>query len=67
MPETVSAGAEVGDVSIDLSAGLAIGGDPVTDLELAYTITDETGKEITLEQALAVPGKYTITPKIKTS
>lgn len=67
VPETVIAGAEVGDVSIDLSAGLAIGGDPVTDLELAYTITDETGKEITLEQALAVPGKYTITPKIKTS
>ena len=65
-PAKVTAGAKPGDVKIDLSARMSIGGDGVADLELDYTITDEAGKEYSLEEALNTPGKYTITPKIKT-
>ena len=65
-PVTVTTGAKPEDVRISLSASQSIGGAQVTDLELEYTITDESGKEYTLEQALATPGKYTITPKVKT-
>lgn len=65
-PTTVTAGTKPEDVQISLSASQSIGGAGVTDVELDYIITDESGKEVTLEQALAVPGKYTITPKIKT-
>lgn len=66
-PGTIVAGAAPGDVQISLSALFAIGGGSVADLELEYTITDETGTEVTLEQALATPGSYTITPKVKKS
>ena len=65
-PTTVTAGTKPEDVQISLSASQSIGGAGVTDVELDCIITDESGKEVTLEQALAVPGKYTITPKIKT-
>ena len=65
-PGKVTVGTEADAVKIGLSARLAIGGNPITDLELEYVITDESGKEITLEQALQTPGKYTITPKRKT-
>ena len=64
-PQRVSVGAKPEDVKIGLSARMSIGGAPVTDLELDYSITDETGKEHSLEEALSVPGKYTITPKVK--
>ena len=64
-PGKVTAGAIPGDVKIGLSARMSIGGAPVTDLELEYVIIDETGKEYSLEEALAAPGKYTITPKVK--
>ena len=65
-PAKVTAGAKTGDVKIGLSAGLAIDGTAVADMELEYVITDESGKVFTLKEALAKPGKYTITPKVKT-
>ena len=65
-PVKVTAGAKPEDVKIGLSASLSIGGALVTDMELDYIITDESGKIFTLEEALAKPGKYTITPKVKT-
>ena len=65
-PVKITAGTKPEDVKIGISAALAIDGTGVTDLELEYTITDESGKEFTLEEALKTPGKYTITPKVKT-
>ena len=64
-PAKVPAGTDPEDVKISLSAGSAIDGTAVADMELEYVITDESGREVTLEEALAKPGKYTITPKVK--
>ena len=61
-PITVTAGASADEIDFGFTAKRGTDGTTIPGFPLAYVITDEQGREYTLDQALATPGTYTITP-----